>query len=47
MFFFQNVYILTTQFQLPLDINNETNWFNWKKLENMMRKLTILLSEKL
>jgi hypothetical protein len=24
------MYILTTQLQLPLDANNETNWFNWK-----------------
>jgi hypothetical protein len=38
---------MTVQLQLPLDANNETNWFHFKKLENLMRNLTILLSDKL
>jgi hypothetical protein len=32
---------------VPLDANNETNWFNWKKIETLIGNLIILLSDKL
>jgi hypothetical protein len=38
---------VTTQLQLPLDANNETNWLILKKLENLIQNLTVLLSDKL
>jgi hypothetical protein len=39
--------MLTTQLQLPLDVNNKKKLFQLKKSENLMRYLTVLLSEKL